>query len=128
MLAATVQRASARLRHEMEFAAITVSAGGEQQEQDSLLEIFATKASFGAVDQDAAGGALARTRAVLMQPELGDGPVTNAAMLKGNIAVVRRGAIPREPPSFLLLRQSFWFLRFACADKVSGVFGLWQGA
>ena len=106
-LVSSAQRVSSRLRHEMEYAAITVSAGGEKQEHDALLEIFATKASFGAADQAAAGDALARTRAVLMQPELGDGPLTNAAMLRGNIAVVKRGAFSRQQRSFSLLCPSF---------------------
>ena len=72
------------------------AAAGDIDQHDTptvdLLEIFATAASFGhTASQRGQKQVARRARAVLAQPELADGPLTNASMMRGQIAVVRRG-------------------------------------
>eukprot|EP01043_Picozoa_sp_COSAG02_P016962 COSAG02_NODE_758_length_17516_cov_53.301085_13_plen_1216_part_00 len=87
-------------RHESEVATITVSTAGSHMgyQHDSvndlnsdLLRIFATTASFGGTSRQGGDTAVLRARAVLALPELADRPLTNSSMLRGQIAVVRRG-------------------------------------
>jgi hypothetical protein len=93
---------SALDRHEKESASVMVSVagpGGEKETEttpaDALLEIFATTASFGRSrsSHSSGQGQVLRGHAEMASPELADGPLTNAAMLRGKIAVVRRGGV-----------------------------------
>jgi mannosidase alpha-like ER degradation enhancer 3 len=58
---------------------------------NDLLQIFATTASFGGTARQGGASTVLRARAVLALPELADRPLTNSSMLRGQIAVVRRG-------------------------------------
>lgn len=84
-------------RHESEVASVTVSAavthmGHPPDPVIDLLQIFATNAAFGRTASQS-GHKQLRARAVLAVPELADRPLRNAGVLRGQIAVVRRGGV-----------------------------------